>query len=213
MYYYLIKPASRQGYKQAAGHGKRQAKNLDLLDNEDCMMTLTGFLRGINVGGHHKVPMADLRDKLNELGCDNVRTLLNTGNFVFETKQTNIQELEHKIEDFLSQSFGFPIPVILRSQKEISDLVDENPFATINVHKDIRLYVSFLKTTPEIELTLPYLSEDKTYKIISVRNKTILSVLDLSTTNTPKGMDNLEKLFGKNITTRNWNTVKKVVDI
>lgn len=177
------------------------------------MMTLTGFLRGINVGGHHKVPMAELRDKLTEMGCYNVRTLLNTGNFVFEAKQTNIQDLEHKIESFLSQSFGFPIPVILRNRKEISALVDKNPFVTINVHKDIRLYVSFLKSAPEIELTVPYFSDDKTYKIISIQNKTILSVLDLSTTNTPKGMDDLEKLFGKCITTRNWNTVKKVVGI
>ncbi|GGH26172.1 DUF1697 domain-containing protein [Sphingobacterium alkalisoli] len=184
-----------------------------MLESKDGMITLTGFLRGINVGGHHKVPMADLRDKLNQLECENVRTLLNTGNFVFETEQTNIQDLEHKIETFLSQSFGFIIPVILRGQKEISDLVSENPFATIDVHKDIRLYVSFLKNTPEVELTLPYFSEDKTYKIISIQNKTILSVLDLSTTNSPKGMDELEKLFGKNMTTRNWNTVQKVANV
>lgn len=176
-------------------------------------MILTGFLRGINVSGHHKVPMADLRDKLHELGCKNVRTLLNSGNFVFETKQINIQELEHKIEDFLSQSYGFSIPTILRNQKEISDLVKENPFAAINVHRDIRVYVTFLKNSPEIELTLPYFSEDKSYKIIAIQNKTVLSVLDLSTTNTSKGMQDLEKLFGKNITTRNWNTVKKVVNI
>lgn len=176
-------------------------------------MTITGFLRGINVGGHHKVPMAELRDKLTEIGCDNVRTLLNSGNFVFEAKKTNIQDLEHRIEGFLSESFGFPIPVILRNRNEISDLVDENPFVTINVHKNIRLYVSFLKNTPEIELSTPYFSDDKTYKIISIQNKTILSVLDLRITNTPKGMDDLEKLFGKNITTRNWNTVKKVVHI
>lgn len=177
------------------------------------MSTLTGFLRGINVGGHHKVPMAELRDKLNEIGCNNVRTLLNTGNFVFDIKQKNIQDLENKIEDYISKSFGFPIPTIIRTRKEISDLVDENPFEKIDVHKDIRLYVSFLKDTPKVELTMPYFSEDKTYKIISIKDKIILSVLDLSTTNTPKGMDNLEKLFGKNITTRNWNTVKKVIDI
>lgn len=177
------------------------------------MITLAGFLRGINVGGHHKVPMAELREKLNEIGCNNVKTLLNTGNFVFDTKQTNIRDLENKIEDFISGSFGFPIPVIIRTRKEISDLVDENPFEEINVHKDIRLYVSFLKDAPKVGLTIPYFSEDKTYKIISVRDKIILSVLDLSTTSTPKGMDDLEKLYGKNITTRNWNTIRKVIDI
>lgn len=177
------------------------------------MATLTGFLRGINVGGHHKVPMAELRNKLAAIGCENVRTILNTGNFVFETGQPDIQQLEDKIEDFLSQSFGFPIPVILRTRKEILDLMDENPFEAINVHKDIRRYVSFLKNTPETALTVPYFSVDKTYEIISVRDKIVLSVLDLSTTSTPKGMDDLEKLFGKNITTRNWNTVQKVASI
>ncbi|MEM0577540.1 DUF1697 domain-containing protein [Flavobacterium polysaccharolyticum] len=177
------------------------------------MIAITGFLRGINVGGHHKVPMAELRDRLNEVGCINVRTLLNTGNFVFDTTQTNIQDLENNIEDFISKSFGFPIPVILKTKKAISDLVEDNPFMKTNTHRDIRLYVSFLKDTPKLDLTIPYLSADKSYKIISIKDKTILSVLDLSTTKTPKGMDELEKLFGKNITTRNWNTIKKVNDI
>lgn len=177
------------------------------------MITLIGFLRGINVGGHHKVPMAELRNKLTEIGCENVRTLLNSGNFVFETKESNIQYLENSIEESLYQSFGFPIPAIIKTQKEISDLISENPFQTINIHKDIRLYVSFIKNTPEIKLTVPYFSNDRTYKIISFRNNIVLSVLDLSITNTPKGMDDLEKLFGKNITTRNWNTIMKVVNI
>ncbi|MCC5917859.1 MAG: DUF1697 domain-containing protein [Cryomorphaceae bacterium] len=177
------------------------------------METLIGFLRGINVGGHHKVPMAELRTKLNDIGCNNVRTLLNSGNFMFETKQANIQDLEHKIENHISNSFGFPIPVILKTQKEISELIDDNPFEKINIHKNIRLYVTFLKDLPKVKLVLPYFSEDKTYQIISIKNKIILSVLDLTTTNTPKGMNDLEKLFGKSITTRNWNTINRVVDM
>jgi uncharacterized protein (DUF1697 family) len=177
------------------------------------MIKVAGFLRGINVGGHHKVPMAELRNSLNEVGCHDVRTLLNTGNFVFSTKQTNIQELETNIEAFISKAFGFPIPVILKTNKEISDLVDHNPFININIHKDIRLYVSFLKDTPKLYLNLPYISADNSYKIIDVMDKTILSILDLSITKTPNGMDELEKMFGKNITTRNWKTINKLTDI
>jgi uncharacterized protein (DUF1697 family) len=181
------------------------------MEQEEKKIRLTGFLRGINVGGNHKVPMTKLREKLNEIGCNNVKTLLNSGNFVFETNQKHIQDLEKKIEDFISKSFGFSIQLIRKTRKEISDLIDENPFEEINVHKDIRLYVSFLKETPTFDLTIPYFSKDKTYKIIYVKDKIILSVLDLSTTNTPKGMGELEKLYGKNITTRNWNTIKKVI--
>jgi uncharacterized protein (DUF1697 family) len=177
------------------------------------MITLAGFLRGINVDGHNKVHMEELRARLHDLGYNNIKTLLNSGNFVFDTTETNIQDLENKIEDFISQSFGFPIPVILKTKKEISDLVDEHPFMHIAMHKDIRLYVSFLKDTPKIDISIPYTSADKSYGIISCQNKIILSVLDLSTTKTSKGMDELEKLYGKNITTRNWNTIKKINDI
>lgn len=177
------------------------------------MTKIIGFLRGINVGGHHKVPMADLQIKLMELGCENVKTLLNSGNFVFSINEMNFQELEDKIEKHLFNAFGFPIPVILKYQSEITDLINMNPFEKIIIHKDIRLYVTFLKSTPEVELTIPYISKDNAFQIISVQNKIILSVLDLSVTKTTKGMDDLEKLFGKNITTRNWNTIVKISDI
>ncbi len=175
-------------------------------------MIATAFLRGINVGGHHKVPMAELRDKLTEIGCENVRTFLNSGNVVFETHQTDIQALEAKMESHLANVFNFPIPVMLRTKDAIADLVDQNPFENVQMHKDIRLYVSLLKDEPSIELELPYYSKDSSYQILSVSNRTICSVLDLSTTKTVKGMEALEKLFGKNITTRNWNTILKVVN-
>lgn len=158
------------------------------------------------------MPMAELRKKLSETGCENVRTILNSGNIIFETKQTNIQNLQFKIESHLTQSFNFSIPLILRTKIEIADLVHKNPFQTVHLHKDLRLYVSFLKDDPKIEITLPYYSKDNTYQIISISNRIICSVLDLSTTKTPKGMDELEKLYGKNITTRNWNTILKIVN-
>ncbi|MDO9157115.1 MAG: hypothetical protein Q7U17_09590, partial [Sediminibacterium sp.] len=60
------------------------------------------------------------------------------------------------------------------------------------------------------KLTLPYISKDNSFKIIGTKNHIIISVLDITTSNTPKGMEDLEKLFGKNITTRNWNTIQKI---
>jgi uncharacterized protein (DUF1697 family) len=174
-------------------------------------MKLTAFLRGINVGGHHKLPMAELRNQLAAIGCEQVQTLLNSGNVVFEINQTNRRNLEASIEKHLFQSFNFVVPVILRTHAELAGLVQQNPFNAVNIHKDIRLYVSFLRNEPKIQLTLPYYSNDRGFYIISVSNRIICSVLDLSVTKTPKGMDELEKLFGKNITTRNWNTILKIV--
>lgn len=177
------------------------------------METLIAFLRGINVGGHHTVPMVSLREVLNELNCKNVKTLLNSGNIIFDSSEKDIQSFESKIENLLTKSFGFPIPVILKKKTEILELVDKDPFKSVSVNKDTRLYVSFLKHSPETKLKLPYTSKDNAYKILSIENNTILSVLDLSTSRTTKAMDDLEKNFGKEITTRNWNTIVKIVKL
>jgi uncharacterized protein (DUF1697 family) len=154
--------------------------------------------------------MAELKTLLIQLGCENVKTILNSGNFIFETKQKDIAGLERIIESALAENFGFPIPVILIPQKQITQLVNKDPFAGIDVHKNIRLYISFLKDTPKVKLAIPYISNDQAFSIIDVKDKIIVSVLDITTSNTPKGMEDLEKLFGKNITTRNWNTIQKI---
>lgn len=167
------------------------------------------LLRGINVGGHHKVPMAELRKEMENLGFSKVITLLNTGNIIFETQET--ADLETKIEAHLQKIFGFPVPVLLRSFEEISDVAESNPFENIKINENIRLYVTFLKNEPKNKLSLPYLSKDESFRTIEVRGKTIFSVLDLSKGITVKGMDDLEKIFGKEITTRNWNTIVKLI--
>ncbi len=174
-------------------------------------MTFIAFLRGINVGGNHKVPMADLRKKMTDWGYENVKTFLNSGNVVFDCRQTNLPTIEATLEAQLSEAFGFQIPVILRTKNEIADLVKDNPFDQIEMHTDLRLYVSFLKTQPNLTISLPYTSDDSSFQILEVRKCNIVSVLDLSKGKTVNGMNDLEKLFGKNITTRNWNTIIKVL--
>ena len=168
------------------------------------------FLRGINVGGHHKVPMADLRKELEKLGFENVTTLLNSGNIIFEAISDNEENLEKKISAHLEKSFGFPIPTIVRKSEMIYELLNNNPFKDVQLTKDIRLYVSFLQENVQTELKLPWTSSDNSYKIIGKIGKNILSVLDLSVSKTPKAMEDLERYFGKNITTRNWNTIKRI---
>lgn len=175
-------------------------------------MTFIAFLRGINVGGHHKLPMAALREQLTEMGFQNVQTLLNSGNVVFETNEIDIQTLESNMERQLTQTVNFPVPVIVRTKDELVALVKQNPFESFTIHKDLLLYVTFLKEAPSIELKLPYLSKDGAFQIISIADRMICSVLDLSTSKTTKGMDELEKIVGKNCTTRNWNTVVKMVN-
>lgn len=80
-------------------------------------MKLAAFLRGINVGGRHKVPMEALRKILAENGCTDVQTVLNSGNVRFDTPKKDLKGLESHLEKLLSEAFGFDIPVILREKK------------------------------------------------------------------------------------------------
>jgi uncharacterized protein (DUF1697 family) len=172
---------------------------------------LVAFLRGINVGGHHKVPMADLRQLLTDLGYQQVRTLLNSGNVVFRSPDRLLPEMEAELEQQLAQAFGFPIPVFLLYDHEIVSLIFHHPFNGMEQTDKIKHYVSFLKESPPTDFALPWQSADGSCQILGqYYDKAIFSLLDLRATKTPKGMEELEKAFGKNITTRNWNTVEKI---
>jgi uncharacterized protein (DUF1697 family) len=168
------------------------------------------FLRGINVGGHKKVPMAELREQMAAMGFTPIITILNSGNILFQTSEEDEQAIETTIAQELASHFGFSIPVMVRRAEVISGLLQRNPFQAIGVTKEIRLYVSFLKDKPSSDLTLPWTSEDGSFRILEVKDRMVCSVLDLSVTKTPKGMDALEQLFGKQITTRNWNTLLRI---
>src|SRR5690606_24313583 len=97
------------------------------------------LLRGINVGGHHKVPMADLRENFTAMGFSKVKTLLNSGNVVFEGKDEQDPILEETISHHLTNSFGFQIPILVRKIEDIHTVVHKNPFDGIEMRKDLRL--------------------------------------------------------------------------
>lgn len=181
------------------------------MNTEKSTERYVAFLRGINVGGHHKVPMADLRKKLEEMGFQHVVTLLNSGNIIFDAKTNNPEELEDLIARNLEITFGFPVPAIVRRAEMIGQLFNEDPFRDIEVTQDIRLYVSFLRKNTTSDPELPWTSEDNSYRILGKSDNTILSVLDLSISKTPDAMKALETFFGKDITTRNWKTIERVV--
>ncbi len=175
------------------------------------MNRYVAFLRGINVSGHHKVPMAELRQLMEDLGFLNVVTLLNSGNIVFDSNtEKECESLEKTLSHQLEQAFTFPVPTIIRSAESISHLLRSDPFKRITVTKDIRLYVSFLRGKSKVDLKLPWSSDDNAYQILANIENTIISVLDVSITKTPKAMEALDKSFGKDITTRNWNTIKRI---
>lgn len=172
--------------------------------------TYVALLRGINVGGYHKVPMAELRKEMAELGFKNVETLLNSGNVIFDGPSNKTVDLDTEIANHLEDIFGFPIPVLIRKAERIKELIENDPFENIEVTKDIRLYITFLKEKPEKTIAPPWISEDESYRIIDIQDRAVSSVLDLSVSKTTDAMNSLGKFFGDSITTRNWNTLNRI---
>lgn len=170
------------------------------------------FLRGINVGGNKKVPMADLKKMLQKMGYANIKTLLNSGNVLFDADETSTSLLAEAIEAQIEKTFGFGAHTIIRTLDDMQALVQSNPFKGIKVTPQTRLYITFLTNKPTSKLKIPYESDDKLFRILSVDDAQICSVLTVADTkNTTDAMKILEKEYGKNITTRNWNTVEKML--
>lgn len=170
------------------------------------------FLRGINVGGNKLIKMDALRKAFESLGFQNVKTLLASGNVLFEAPATGSSTLLNTIESGLEKIFKHQIDVILRTSDDIQKMIALNPFKSIKVTPDTRLYVSLLGEKPTSKLKIPYESADKKFRILYVTNDAVFSVLTLSPTNkTTDAMNILGKEFGKKITTRNWNTINKLV--
>lgn len=171
---------------------------------------MVAFLRGINVGGHHKVPMVQLKQVFSKAGFTHITTVLNSGNIIFELPENMDGVSDIDLEKILMAAFGFPIPVVSMSASTLADLIHMNPFKDEVLTKNIRWYVTFLKKKPQKKLTMPWSSADGSFRIFKIKNTVVFSVLNLEVTQTPRGMEMLEQFFGKDITTRNWNTVEKL---
>ncbi len=177
--------------------------------NALCAMSkYAAFLRGINLGGR-TVKMDELRKTLEEAGFKNVKTLLASGNVIFETS-VPAAKLNGTIEAQLKKAFGFDIDVILRSESEIQALVKADPFKRTKITPETRLYVSFLSDASSTKPKLPFKALDGEYQILQIEKGNVVSFLTAKKHNTPDVMDLLSKQFGKKITTRNWNTVLKI---
>jgi uncharacterized protein (DUF1697 family) len=131
---------------------------------------------------------------------------------LFESADDDETALSTKIEKKLEKELGHKVGVQVRSIEEIQKLADRNPFKKIKVTPETRLYITFLMDKPKSKLKIPYTSPEKDFRILEVTNREICSVVDLNLgRGTVEAMGILDKEFGKNITTRNWNTVGRIL--
>jgi uncharacterized protein (DUF1697 family) len=164
------------------------------------------------VGGNKPVRMDDLKKAFAALGFAKVATILASGNVLFESKTASAEALAKQIEEKLKKVFRVEIGVLVRRLDEIRRLAASQPFKGVTVTPQTRLYVTFLSEKPASKLKIPSASPSGSFKILGVSPTEVCTALTLS----PQGgtvdlMAFLEKEFGKKITTRNWNTIARIL--
>lgn len=113
------------------------------------MISYIAFLRGINVGGHKKILMADLKMLFEKMGFKNVRTYIQSGNVVFQSKKDNLGEIADRIRLQILEQYDFEVPILIKTHKELQTIFNKCPFSQEKMEKS---YFTLLFASPSKEL-------------------------------------------------------------
>jgi|ERR1022692_1525453 uncharacterized protein (DUF1697 family) len=174
------------------------------------MPAYISMLRGINVGGHNRIKMDQLRESFAALGFEQVKTYIQSGNVVFKAGKVSSPALSKKIEERIVIDFGFSASVIVRTSDDLGKTIDSNPFLKqygIDLEK---LHVTFLADIPPAS-GLKKLAE---FTIAPDQSRCVGKDIFLYL---PKGFSASslwkvpwEKSLAVPTTTRNWKTVNAI---
>jgi len=176
------------------------------------MIKYVAFLRGINVGGKKLIKMEDLRHAVESLGLRNVSTFIQSGNVLFDTSQTNRDALTKTIEKKLLTAFGHDVPVVLQTIDELRDILRAGPFKKIKPGADVMMFVAFLAAEPDGRPKLPLRSATENLEVLAIKDRAAFILCHRKKNGMFAFPNNfLEKEFKVAATSRNWNTVNRIV--
>lgn len=150
--------------------------------------------------------MPALKSCFEAAGFSNVRTLLSSGNVVFDARSSSLPALERRAEKAMQSELGRSFDTIVRSVEYLQAFIESDPFAEFNLPAAAKRVVTFLRNPAESKLSLPI--EQDGASILKFTGSEVLAAYVPS----PKGpvfISLLERTFGKNITTRTLDTVRK----
>jgi len=167
------------------------------------MTTYVALLRGVNVAGHGKVKMGDLRRVFEGLGYSDVSTYIQSGNVIFSGNAS-----AGAVERAIATELGMQVVVVLRTSAQLENVVRRNPFADVDVSK---VHVGFMAKRPSAAVVKTLDLERFLPEDVVVGSDVYLHL--------PNGMgrsklpDYIGRQLGVPITFRNWNTVTKLVEL
>jgi uncharacterized protein (DUF1697 family) len=139
-------------------------------------------------------------------GFTAVKTVLGSGNVVFDTRSAPESTIEQQAEAAMQATLGRSFYTIVRRADALAQLLAADPYAAFNVPTQAKRVVSFLRQLPARNVVLPI--ESDSARVLTVIGREVFSAYEPSA-NGPVFMTLIEKAFGKDITTRTWETVRK----
>ena len=169
------------------------------------------LLRGVNVGGRNKLPMADLRDIFSAAGYSAVQTYIQSGNVVFEAEQDLAGRTPEIVTESIRRRFGYETVVVVRSREELRQVAASNPFDTSG---DPRfLQVAFLGDTPDAEAVSRLDPQRSPPDAFAVRGRHVYLHYPSGVARSKLTNEYLAAQLQTASTMRNWRTVLKLLEL
>ncbi|HXG29590.1 MAG TPA: DUF1697 domain-containing protein [Nevskiales bacterium] len=171
------------------------------------MKRYVAFLRGVSP---MNADMAELKRSFEACGFTDVKTVLSSGNVVFSAGARSETALARQAETAMANRLGRTFYTIVRSSDALRELIEADPYAAFDVPENAKRVVTFLGEPHKAKLELPIESDG-----VHILAKAGCEVFTAYVPN-PRGpvfMTLIEKMFGSNVTTRTWETVKKCVKV
>ena len=168
------------------------------------------MLRGINVGGHKQVAMSDLRDLLSRLGFANPRSLLQSGNLVFDCRSRSAQALERLLEAESVKRLGLDAAFLVRTAAEWRSVIERNPFPEEAEVDPGHFLVQFLKDAPSAANVKALQAAITGREVLRVHGREAYVVYPDGVGRSRLTNTLLERKLETRATGRNWNTVLKL---
>lgn len=171
------------------------------------MNTYIALFRGINIGGHHLLPMKGLVELLHDMGCMNIKTYGQSGNVVFQSTKKQRNKFSRDIGHKISDTYGFKPVVLLLDEAELQDAMANNPFDTSDAKALHFFFLDSIPKSPDLEQLNKIKLKSEQFKL----NGTIFYLFTPEGVGRSKLATNIEKCLGVPTTARNWNTINRIL--
>jgi len=177
-------------------------------------MKYISILRGINVSGQKKIIMGDLKSLYQDLGFQNVLTYIQSGNVIFEVGESKIPELKENIENAIQKKYKFHVPVEIRTNSELSKVINNCPFGLVNLAENgTKVLLTFLSSVPSKSNVSELLKHVKSPDELAVSGKEVYLFCPGGYGKSKLSNSFMEKKLGVEATTRNWKSIHKLFEL